>query len=536
MCRFRSATPSPEKIRPVPCADVPIDPATTIAVPRPAHPTPVRLGELAARCGLRLRGAHDRAALGITASSRAVRDADIFAALPGEHVHGARFVDDAVTRGAVAVLTDPAGAAQLPSGAGSVPTLVTPEVRAALGPVAAEIYGRPSGRLRVVGITGTSGKTTTSYLSRAALAAAARRSGLIGTVATMIGEQEIQTGFTTPEAPDIQALLAVMVEREVSDVVMEVSSHALTFGRADGIDFTMAAFTNLSQDHLDVHGDMENYFAAKARLFDGRAARAIVVVDDDWGRRLAALAGSDVVTISATGRAADWRAEAIRLRPGGSRFRAVGPGVDVEAGSAIPGAFNVTNALLALAIATESGIPAEVAAAAIADASVPGRMERIEAGQRFVAVVDYSHKPAAVEGALRALRPMISGKLIVVLGCGGDRDRAKRPVMGRVAAEAADLLVVTDDNPRSEDPAEIRSQMLSGARAVPPERRARLLEVGERADAIAVAVAEAGPGDAVLVAGKGHESGQEVAGVVRPFDDRLVLRRAIEASIQAARP
>jgi UDP-N-acetylmuramoyl-L-alanyl-D-glutamate--2,6-diaminopimelate ligase len=423
------------------------------------------------------------------------------------------------------VLTDPDGSALLPA---AVPALVVPGVRDRLGPLSAAVYDRPSARLNVLGVTGTSGKTTTTYLVRAGLRTAGRVTGVIGTVGTLIAGREVATGFTTPEAPELQALLAVMHEQGVTDVAMEVSSHALALGRADGIGFAVAAFTNLSQDHLDFHADMEDYFAAKARLFDGRAARAVVVVDDDWGRRMAELAGPDAVTVSTTGSAATWRAEQVHAVSGGStRFRAVGPGTDVAAGCGVPGRYNVANALLALAILAEAGIAAEVAAPAVAAATVPGRMERIDAGQPFLAVVDYSHKPAAVAGALAALRPLTSGRLIVVLGCGGDRDRAKRPLMGQIAARDADLLIVTDDNPRSEDPGAIRRVMLDGAMAVPAPDRAEVIEIGDRRAAIGHAVAAAGPGVTVLVGGKGDQTGQEIAGTVHPFDDRDVLREAL---------
>jgi UDP-N-acetylmuramoyl-L-alanyl-D-glutamate--2,6-diaminopimelate ligase len=306
-----------------------------------------------------------------------------------------------------------------------------------------------------------------------------------------------------------------------------VSSHALAMGRADGIAFAVGAFTNLSQDHLDFHTDMEDYFAAKTRLFDGRARVPLIVVDDAWGRRLAALVGAAAVTVGTSGNDATWRATDVRVEPDGSTaFQVHGPGgLELLGGCRVPGTYNVANALLALAVLDAAGVPPPLAAPAVAAATVPGRMERIERGQSFLAIVDYSHKPAAVEGALRALRPLTKGRLIIVLGSGGDRDRAKRPMMGAVAASGADLLIVTDDNPRSEDPAAIRAAMLGG---VPAPLRERVREVGDRAAAIEAAVAAAGPHDTVLVAGKGHESGQEVAGVVHPFDDRDVLRRAIQ--------
>jgi UDP-N-acetylmuramoyl-L-alanyl-D-glutamate--2,6-diaminopimelate ligase len=461
----------------------------------------------------------------MTMSSSEVHPGDLFAAAPGGRAHGASYAEQARSSGAVALLTDTAGAVLAPE----LPAVVVPDVRAAAGPVAARVYGSPSAAMDVIGITGTSGKTTTTFFVRAGLLAAGRSCGLIGTVATMIGDEAVKTGFTTPEAPEVQALLAVMRERGIDSVSMEVSSHALALGRVGGIGFAISAFTNLSQDHLDFHPDMEDYFAAKARLFDGRSQAAIVCVDDAWGVRMAAAAGPEVVTVSTSG-AADWTVSDVRTDGAGhTTFRARGPGVSVAAGCAVPGAFNVTNALLALAILVRAGVDAEVAAEAVAVAVVPGRMERIDVGQPFLAVVDYSHKPAAVEGALAALRPLTAKRLIVVLGCGGDRDRAKRPLMGEIAARDADLLVVTDDNPRTEDPAAIRAAMLAGAREVPAELRGEVREVGDRAAAIAAAVAAAQPGDTVLVAGKGHEPGQEIGGVTYDFDDREVLRHALAA-------
>jgi len=506
----------------VPSAAIP-----PVALPRPTHVTPVALSRLAALCGGTLTGA-DVAVSGITASSNQARAGDVFAGLPGRAAHGARFADDAVAGGAVAVLTDAAGRAAVSA---DVPVVLVSDVRSVLGSVAAQVYGRPSHHLPVLGVTGTSGKTTTTFLIRAGLQAAGWPSGLIGTVASIIGDEAVKTGFTTPEAPDTQALLAVMRERGARAVAVEVSSHALAMGRADGIEFAVGAFTNLSQDHLDFHADMADYFAAKARLFDGRARTAVIMTDDEWGRRMAAIAGPATVTASTSGdRSATWQACDITVAPdGGTTFRVLGPGVDLGAGCALPGRYNVANALLALAILAQIGVPPALGAPAIALASVPGRMERVEAGQAFLAIVDYSHKPAAVEGALRTLRPLTRGRLIIVLGCGGDRDRGKRTRMGELAARGCDLLIVTDDNPRSEDPATIRRAMLDGALAVPLAERGEVIEVGDRAEAIASAVAGAADGDTVLVAGKGHEPGQEIAGVTHPFDDRDVLRHALAA-------
>jgi UDP-N-acetylmuramoyl-L-alanyl-D-glutamate--2,6-diaminopimelate ligase len=464
------------------------------------------------------------AVTGVTASSDRIRPGDLFAAVPGTHTHGSRFAADAITAGAVAVLTDPDGRAGVPAG---VPTLVVPDVREVLGPVASRVYGDPSSALRVHGITGTSGKTTTTFFLRAGLAADGRVPGLIGTVATMIGADEIKTGFTTPEAPDVHALLAVMRERDVTDVAMEVSSHALALGRVGGVAFDVGGFTNLSQDHLDFHPSMADYFAAKRKLFD-TTAQPVVVIDDEWGRELAR--SLDDVTTVGTEPTADalWTAQAIHERADGTtEFVLDGPRGELRGSTTIPGRFNVTNAALAVAILDRLGVAADVSLAAIADAVVPGRMERVEQGQPFLAIVDYSHKPAAVEGALAALRPLTAGRLIVVLGCGGDRDRAKRPMMGAIAAQGSDLLIVTDDNPRSEDPALIRRAMLDAANAIPPGERGAVREIGDRADAIRAAVHEAAADDTVLVAGKGHETGQEIAGVVHPFDDREVLRAAL---------
>ncbi|MEO6884670.1 MAG: UDP-N-acetylmuramoyl-L-alanyl-D-glutamate--2,6-diaminopimelate ligase [Jatrophihabitantaceae bacterium] len=485
------------------------------------------LRALADTCGAQLSGAGPDVT-GITMRNTRVRPGDLFVGVPGQSVHGAHFAPDAVAAGATAVLTDPAGAAYVPAG---VPVLTVADVRAVLGPVAATVYCNPSRDMAMLGVTGTSGKTTTAYFLRAGLRALGRTSGLIGTVATMIGDEAIKTGFTTPEATEVQALLAVMRERGTQAVAMEVSSHALALGRADGIEFAVGAFTNLSQDHLEFHADMEDYFAAKARLFDGRSRAAVVVTDDDWGRRMAVIAGPDAITVSTTGdRAATWQARDVRADAmGRTEFTVIGPGVELRTGCAVPGQYNVANALLTLAILDTAGLSVRTAAPAVAVASVPGRMERVDAGQQFLAVVDYSHKPAAVEGALRALRPLTAGRLIIVLGCGGDRDRAKRPMMGELAARGADLLIVTDDNPRSEDPESIRLAMLDGALAVPAADRGEVREVGNRGDAIASAVATAQAGDTVLVAGKGHESGQEIDGVVHPFDDRDVLREALRA-------
>jgi UDP-N-acetylmuramoyl-L-alanyl-D-glutamate--2,6-diaminopimelate ligase len=432
--------------------------------------------------------------------------------------------------GAAAVLTDPEGA-RIVGPDQDPPLLVVDDPRSVLGAVSAWIYGRPAAHLATTGITGTNGKTTTSYLVDAALRGAGLHTGLIGTVATQIGDEVLPAERTTPEAPDVHALLAVMLERAVSAVTMEVSSHALDLGRVDGIRFDLAVFTNLSRDHLDFHGDMDSYFAAKAELFTTHRARAgLICIDDEWGRSLAARTDIPVTTYAVAGDA-DWTATDVRPGPlGDTTFTAHGPGGRLAARVALPGLFNVANALAALAAAVAHGVDPQVAVEAIGDCpGVPGRMEQVRAGQPFLAVVDYAHTPDAVARAIAAGREGAPGRVIVVLGCGGDRDRDKRPEMGAVAAARADVVFVTDDNPRSEEPSVIRAAIMGGAREVAASDRAVLHEQSDRREAIMAAVAEADAQDCVLVLGKGHEQGQEAAGVVTPFDDRAELRRALEA-------
>ena len=505
------------------------------SVPRPAGNRPLLLSDLVDLIGPVVDGpTGDPRIGGVTLASAEVRPGDLYAALPGARTHGARYAADAVARGAAAVLTDPTGRAD--AAATGLPVCVVPDPRAIVGAVADRVYGEPSRRLAVLGITGTNGKTTTAYLVEAGLAAAGRGTGLIGTVQTRTRTRsaegsetvtEVPSVRTTPEAPALHALLASMADDGVTAVVMEVSSHALVLGRVGGIRFAAAGFTNLGRDHLDFHTDLEDYFQAKARLFDGRAERELVTVDDEAGRRLAALR-PEARTVSVAG-AADWWADELALAPGGgSTFTVHGPGGCSWPGRLrLPGRFNVANAVLAVALLDAAGVPVTTALAGLANTVVPGRMEPVDAGQPFVAVVDYAHTPDAVATALAALRGATPGRLITVLGCGGDRDPGKRPAMGSAAAAGSDVLVVTDDNPRSEDPAAIRAAMLAGAADVAEDRRAEVLEVAGRRDALAVAVGMARAGDTLLVAGKGHETGQEIAGTVHPFDDRDVLRAVL---------
>jgi UDP-N-acetylmuramoyl-L-alanyl-D-glutamate--2,6-diaminopimelate ligase len=474
------------------------------------------LAELAVLLGVRTAGRDapgpltaagaTRGVGGITHDSRRVRPGDLYAALPGGTYHGARFCAQAATAGAAAVLTDPAGK-ELAIRSG-LPVFVVGDPRARLGEVAAWIYGRPSARLTLIGVTGTSGKTTTTYLLESGLRAAGHLTGLVGGVQTRIGDVTADSALTTPEATDLQALLAAMVEQGVTAAAMEVSSHALALGRVAGTAYDVAVFTNLSQDHLDFHETIDAYFAAKAALFTPDYARAGVVnLDDSRG-------GAD-----------------------GSAFRVIGPGgVEADASVALPGPFNVANALAAIVALVESGVGIAAAVRGVAACpGVPGRLERVEAGQDFTVLVDYSHKPGAVRAVLDALRPVTPGNLTIVLGCGGDRDRAKRPLMGAAAAGLADTAILTSDNPRSEDPLGILAEMLTGVLTVPAAGRAHVIVEPDRGAAIGLAIGRAAKGDVVLIAGKGHERGQYTGTSVTPFDDREVAADVLARRLAAVR-
>ncbi|MBM7506722.1 UDP-N-acetylmuramoyl-L-alanyl-D-glutamate--2,6-diaminopimelate ligase [Nocardioides salarius] len=517
-------------------------PRPDVPATRPVDPPRTALSELAdwARQALGMvehRG-DDPVLTGISLSSQRVRAGDLYAALPGARAHGADFVADALEAGAVAVLTDPAGAERVPAG---VPLLVTDDPRRILGRLSARVYGDPAERLTMIGVTGTQGKTTTTRLLEGGLDGAGLVGAVIGTVGTRVAGRDVPTTLTTPEAPDLHGLFAAMVEQGVDVCAMEVSSHALVLGRVDGVVFDVAVFLNLGRDHLDFHDTVEEYYAAKASLFTPeRARRALVNVDDEHGRRLAAETELPVATFSTTGVPATWGVGDVDASPSRSDFRVLGPGDRAFAGGVpLAGGFNVSNALAAVAAVGEASpgdvdpvdVAAQVAAGISALPGVPGRLESVVAGQDFEVVVDYAHKPDAVEAALGALRPLTTGRLVLVIGAGGDRDTGKRPVMGEIGARLADVLVVTDDNPRSEDPAAIRAALLAGAEQVPGDRRAEVLEVAGRRDAIAEALGHAGPGDIVLVAGKGHETGQDVDGVVHPFDDREVAAELLRARV-----
>jgi UDP-N-acetylmuramoyl-L-alanyl-D-glutamate--2,6-diaminopimelate ligase len=466
--------------------------------------------------------------------SRKAGPGTLFFCVVGEKRDGHEFAGQVVEAGAVALVVE----RELEV---AVPQVVVPSARAAMAPFAAAFWGDPTAELKLVGVTGTNGKTTTAYLIREILEAAGIQTGLMGTVKQVVGGAEEPVERTTPEAIDLQETFRRMLDGGDRACAMEVSSHAMVLHRADAIHFDVALFTNLTQDHLDFHADMEDYFAAKRMLFVGSAPGVrIVNVDDPYGRRLAA--DLDCLTFSAEGGDADYRATDVSFDAGGATFtvsmgpRLMGRKPDDTAGfrpidgevlvrTGMPGHFNVANALGAFAAAQALGVEAEVAAAGLASAArVPGRFEPIDEGQGFAVLVDYAHTPDSMENVLRAARRLTDGRLISVFGAGGDRDRAKRPLMGRAGGVLSDLAIVTSDNPRSEDPEAIVAEVAGGAR----EGEAELIVEVDRHAAIALALGRAGPGDTVVIAGKGHEQGQEFEGGRKvPFDDRQVAREEL---------
>lgn len=490
-------------------------------------PTLTRLAELA---GARVVNppAEELTVRSVGLDSAALESGGLFAALPGTRVHGASF---AAGSEAGAMLTDAAGLELITATGDSRPVLVVDDVRAILGRVSAEVYGHPSESMTLIGVTGTSGKTTTTYLLERGLTAAGCTVGLIGTTGTRIAGRDVPSKLTTPEAPNLQSLFAQMREEGVTHVVMEVSSHALMLGRVGGTDFDVAGFTNLSQDHLDFHPTMDDYFEAKALFFDPSsplAARASVIcVDDEWGERMASRAhepllvgtqGQDGLDVAARQRSVeDSGAQDIALNVDGQDYTFRLP---------LPGAFNVANAALAVGLARSVGVDTQAFIQGLAQAEVPGRMERIDAGQEFVAVVDYAHKPAAIAAVLATLRGQVAGRVGIVVGAGGDRDASKRAIMGAEAARGADFVVVADDNPRTEDPATIRAAVRAGAEDAAADG-VEIREDESRAGAIDQLVAWAQPGDAIVVVGKGHEVGQIVGTTTHHFDDREEMRRAL---------
>ena len=419
-----------------------------------------------------------------------------------------------------AVLTDSEGSALVTD----LPIMIIDEPRSRLAELSGFIYGNPSTAFKTLGVTGTQGKTTATYLAEAALGD--HVSAVVGTIGTRISKTPAASSLTTPEAPQLQALFAVMREESVELCAMEVSSHALVQGRVDGFRFDVAVFLNLGRDHLDFHKDLEDYFLAKASLFTEKHAKhAVINVDDAHGGRLRELTRLPITTFSTEGNPADWRAVNIRPHRLGTDLEVLWPdGPAISLSVPLPGVFNVSNALAMIASLAELGYdPIELAAGIAASTGVPGRMERIDGGQPYTAIIDYAHKPDAITAVLSALRPVTAGRLIIVLGAGGDRDHGKRALMGEAAARHADVVIVTDDNPRTEKADTIRTQVMAGAGNGP----GIATEIAGRRAAIAHAVSIAHLGDTVIIAGKGHERGQEINGTVHPFDDREVLLELI---------
>ena len=465
---------------------------------------------------------------GVTLDTRLVEPGDLFVGLPGRHHHGATFADAAARAGAVALLTDPAGAALAGD---ALPLAVVTDPRHAMAGAAATVYGEPAAALTSYGITGTQGKTTTAYLLDAALRAAGTSTGLVGTVGFALDGRDLggsRTTVTTPESPELQGLLGYLVEHGAQALVMEVSSHALALGRVDAIVFDVAAFTGFGTDHLDFHGDVESYFEAKASLFTPERTRhAVLNLEDDRGPALVARARAAGLPVTTTGFSRGADVHPVRIGPaahGRTGLRVRVGAHEVGTWLPLPGEHNVRNALTALAMVAAVDGDLDAAARGLEHASVPGRMQRVDLGPDAPAVfVDFAHTPQAVVAAIRALAD--SYRVVTVLGAGGDRDPGKREPMGAAAALFADVVVVTDDNPRSEDPAAIRERVLAGARGA-ATARVQVVDGGDRRSAIATALSLAGPDDAVVVLGKGHETGQEIAGVVTPFADPDVVREA----------
>lgn len=462
---------------------------------------------------------------GITADSRRVRPGFLFAALAGSKVDGARFVADAARAGAAAILAGEAAA--LPSDTG-VPVLRAPEPRRALALMAARFYGRQPEV--AVAVTGTNGKTSVAEFTRQVFAHLGRRAASLGTLGLVRPDGSVYGSLTTPDPVSLHESLATLAGEGITHIAFEASSHGLDQFRLDGVRLTAGAFTNLGRDHLDYHPDIEAYLTAKLGLFErllapGQAA----VVNTDGARAADVMAaarrrGLRLLTVGATGETL--RLAAVTRTGFAQRLSIAHPGGTAEVDLPLVGTYQASNALVAAGLAIAAGEPAEAAVAAItAIRGVAGRVEIIGEARGGIAVVDYAHKPEALAAVLDALRPFVTGRLVCVVGCGGDRDRGKRPIMGRIATERCEAVIITDDNPRSEVPAAIRAEVLAGVSA---EARARVKEIGDRAQAIHAAIGGIGPGDVVVVAGKGHESGQIVGDKVLPFLDRCVVEAALE--------
>jgi len=484
------------------------------------QPASTSLAKLGARLNLQVSA--DVEITGITHDSRAVIDGDLYVAIPGLTQHGINFAQQAIDNGAVAIASDQPGC-EIAKNLG-LPWLLLGDARLDMASVAAEFYGHPEQKLKMIGVTGTNGKTTITQILRTLLLGAGHSVGVIGTLGAFVGDLEIPSKRTTPESTDLFKLLAQMVSAGADTVCMEVSSHALELHRVAGIKFDVAIFTNLTQDHLDFHGSMENYFAAKQKLFtDSRCKVAVIDCDDDWGRKL--ISSTDAQQVISVGAIGDWRiSDVLTQLSGSTRFNLESPTQNFDVSIPMYGEFNAKNAALCLATCAILGLDPLVVKDSLANLpQVPGRMQLVASNSDFLAFVDYAHTPDAVEKVLTEILVAKPTKLITVIGCGGDRDSSKRPLMGQIAARLADVVVITDDNPRSEDPAQIRQAVFEGTLGQP----AQVFKIGDRRDAIAFAISLAGSGDVVAVLGKGHEVGQEVNGIITEFDDVKVIREVI---------
>ena len=493
------------------------------------EPNTKTLGEIAAFLGADVKNPFENIEItGICSNSQEIEEGDLFLALPGVKTHGGAFLPSAVERGARAVLTDIAGSELSSVRDSAIPVLVVPNPRSQSGYLADWFHASPSQSMYLAGITGTNGKTTTSYLLNQIWHQADFDSGLMGTIGISIGDESFPATHTTPESDVVQTVLSVMNERHVRVAVMEVSSHAIVQHRVDGIRFSAAGFTNLSQDHLDFHGTMENYYQAKRALFEANIAeRAFINIDNEYGLRLSREISIPTSTLSLSNKKATWHFDSMIHSTGGWELSIRGEGgVLIEGHFNLLGEHNLENLLLAVAIAFNSGVdPLVIGNSLTKLKGAPGRLEKVVSGQKFVALVDYAHTPDAVERVLDSLQRVSSEtRIIGVLGCGGNRDASKRGLMGKALRKACDVAIFTSDNPRDEDPSAILQSMTEGI-----QLDDSALVIVDRREAIATAVATANDGDIVVVLGKGHESGQEIKGVKVPFDDRVELASAIEA-------
>ena len=456
---------------------------------------------------------------GVSINAQKVVPGDLFIAFAGANTHGISYLEQAISNGAVAVLSDK----KIET---SIPSFIHPKPREIVGSISAWLYGNPFKSLKAIGITGTNGKTTTANLVKQIWQLNSIKSGLIGTLGVEIADEKLESTRTTPEADDLQAIAAAMVEQGCKNLVMEVSSHAIDQGRIKGAKYEVVAFSNLTQDHLDYHLSMENYFQAKANLFATEYAKAAVInIDDSYGKKLSKQVKIPVVTVSRKDSTADWYLAKAEIKNGLYQVEIKSKsGESLSENFALLGDYNLDNLLLAVAIANSAGLSLDKIASTISKLqSVPGRLESVNAGQKFTALVDYAHTPDAVERVIATVKSATSGKIIGVLGCGGDRDASKRSLMGHALFNGCDLAIFTSDNPRSESAEAILKQMTAGIDL----GKKGFVEI-DRKNAIDLAVKNAQSGDVVLLMGKGHESGQEVNSVVTPFDDRVELAESIK--------